>query len=109
MTKDEFEVQVNKIVNILGNEAVLFLIIIKNMEKFFLEADEAFEGSPLLLNEFEEIGEDIKDVLGQEEGKQFFRAIYDTLPTQTVYYLSILVKLFELGNLKDNTLKLPNY
>ena len=97
MNEDEFLEHVQHIVDVLGHEAVLFFTIIKNMEAFFLDADEKFYGSPLLFNEFEEIGESIKDILGQEEGKRFFKAIYDTLPTQTVHYLSILVKLFELG------------
>jgi len=97
MTKEEFEIDVNKIIDILGKEALQFLTVTKKMEEFFLKADEAFLGSSLLLNEYEEIAESIKDVLGEEEGKRFFRAIYDTLPTQTVYYLSVLVKLFEMS------------
>lgn len=96
MNKEEFEIAVNKIINVLGEEAALFLSTTKQMEEFFINADEEFYGSSLLISEYEEIGESIKDVLGQEEGKRFFKAIYDTLPTQTVYYLSVLVKLFEL-------------
>jgi len=98
MNKEEFEIAINKIVNSLGEEAIQFLTVTKQMEEFFLKADEEFYGSSLLINEYEEIGESIKDVLGQEEGRRFFKAIYDTLPTQTVYYLSVLVKLFELTN-----------
>jgi hypothetical protein len=107
MTKDEFQNDVDKIVNILGEEAVMFLMLINNMEEYFLKADEEFYGTTLTPIEFEEIGENIKDVLGQEEGKRFFKAILDTLPTQTVTYLSILVKLFELGENEDNIKKFP--
>jgi len=99
MNKDEFKTAVNKIINVLGEEAVQFLTVTKQMETFFLQADEVFYGSSILANEYEEIGESIKDVLGQEEAKRFFKSIYDTLPTQTVYYLSILVKLFEMSKL----------
>ena len=93
MTKEEFQIDVDKIVNVLGDEAIQFLSTVKKMEEFFIKADDEFYGSPLLVNE---IGENIKDVLGEEEGKRFFRAIYDTLPTQTIFYISVLVKLFEL-------------
>jgi len=97
MTKDEFETHVQHVIQTLGEEAVLFFISVKKMEEYFLKADEAFLGAPLLVEEIKDIGHDIVDVLGQEEGKRFFKAIYDTLPTQTVYYLSILLKLAELG------------
>jgi len=97
MTKDEFQAYMNHAIQTLGKEAVLFFISVKHMEEFFLKADEAFMGAPLLMEEIKEIGHDIVDVLGQEDGKRFFKAIYDTLPTQTVYYLSLLVKLGELG------------
>jgi hypothetical protein len=97
MTKDEFETHVNRAIQMLGEEAVLFFIIVKKMEEYFIKSDEAFMGSPLLAEEINEIGHDIVDVLGQEDGKRFFKAVYDTLPTQTVYYLSILLKLAELG------------
>jgi hypothetical protein len=98
MNKDEFEARVQHIINTLGHEAVLFFTIIKKMTEYFMKSDEAFMGLPLLLEEFEEVGEDIIDILGQEEGKRFYRAIYDTLPTETVHYLSVMVKLFELGD-----------
>jgi len=98
MTKEEFEFYMNRAVQTLGEEAVLFFISVKHMEEFFLKADELFLSAPLLVEEIKDIGHDIVDVLGQEEGKRFFKAIYDTLPTQTVYYLSILLKLAELGN-----------
>jgi hypothetical protein len=97
MTKDEFEAHINHSIQTLGEEAVLFFISVKKMEEYFLKSDEAFMGAPLLVEEIKAIGHDILDVLGQEDGKKFFKAIYDTLPTQTVYYLSILLKLAELG------------
>jgi len=97
MTKDEFEIHVQRAIETLGEEAVLFFISVKKMEEYFLKADELFLSAPLLVEEIKDIGHNIVDVLGQEKGKQFFKAIYDTLPTQTVYYLSILVKLAELG------------
>jgi len=100
MTKDEFEIHVQHAIQTLGEEAVLFFISVKKMEEYFLKADEAFLSAPLLIEEVNEIGHGIIDVLGQEEGKRFFKAIYDTLPTQTVYYISILLKLAELG--KEN-------
>ena len=106
MTKEEFEDHIKKIINVLGEEAVQFLLMIQKMEAFFLKADEEFTGSPMLLEEFEEIGQSVIDVLGNDDGKRFFKAIWDTLPTQTVWYLYLLVKLFELGENDEDMLKL---
>ena len=97
MTEDEFQAHVNHAIQMLGEEAVLFFISVKKMEEYFIKADEAFMGAPLLVEEIRDIGHDIVDVLGQEDGKRFFKEMYDTLPTQTIYYLSILLKLAELG------------
>ena len=107
MTVDEFQDHVNNIINSLGEEAIVFLTVIKKMEEYFLKADEDFYGTPLLLEEFAEIGHNVLDVLGNEDGKRFFNAIWDTLPTQTIMYLCLLVKLFELGNDGKNPLTFP--
>jgi len=102
MTQDEFQTHVQHAIETLGEDAILFFISVKKMEEYFLKADEAFLGAPLLIEEVGPIGHDIVDVLGQEDGTRFFKAIYDTLPTETVYYLSVLVKLAEFG--KDEPL-----
>jgi arabinogalactan endo-1,4-beta-galactosidase len=97
MTKDECETMVHHVTEQLGNEAVGFFTTIHGMERFFLEADEQFTDTPTTVEEFEDIGCKIAALLGEAEASRLFRAIFETLPTQTVYYLSILVKLFELG------------
>jgi hypothetical protein len=109
MTKEEFAQKVQRCIDLLGTEAVMFFVILKKMEEFFIKSDEEFMGVPLLLHEIEEIGNDIMDVLGEEDGKQFFKAIYDTLPTETIWYLSILVKLMEIGGKSSKKTQINYY
>jgi hypothetical protein len=97
MTKDEYETVVRHITEQLGNEAVRFFTTVRDMERFFLEADERFTGTPTTVEEFGDIGCGIAELLGETEASRLFQAIFNTLPTQTVYYLSILVKLSEIG------------
>jgi hypothetical protein len=96
MDRTEFEAYTQKTIEALGSESIRFFTTIGDIVEYFLNADTVVKKTPLSFKEFETTARNVAEFLGKEEAARFFKSMYGTLPTRTIEYLGVMVRLFEL-------------
>jgi hypothetical protein len=92
----EFDAYTRKTVEALGSDSIRFFTTIHDIVEYFLKADTVVQKAPMPFKEFETTARNVAEFLGKEEAARFFKSMYGTLPTKTIEYLGVMVRLFEL-------------